>query len=217
MTQAAPFEKRNADAKAQRPVQEGRRPSRLLVGRYTGQGLWTLFLMSALPLHAWTMILAFRDLSWLTERTNAWDAVGVLSYGLLFALVESALLFVVVALLGLIVPRRWEPERRIALLSVLVLVLCVWAMLSQLYFLANVRLPAWVIGVLVRSGHPLWVVYGVLMVVVGATFGVPAWLLLRRGSGLRWMGGMLERLGLLAMFYLVFDVAALVIVVLRNL
>src|SRR5512143_2388513 len=81
----------------------------LIARRYSRQGLWSLFLMCALPLHAWTLILAFRDLSWLTDRTNAWDAVGVLSYGLLFALVESVLLFGMVVLLGLIVPRRWEP------------------------------------------------------------------------------------------------------------
>ena len=61
--------------------------------RYTRQGLWSLFLMCAFPLHAWTLILAFRDISWLTDRTNAWDAVGVTSYGLVFAFVESMVLF----------------------------------------------------------------------------------------------------------------------------
>ena len=62
--------------------------AKLILGRYTRQGLWTLFLMCALPLHIWTLILAFRDLPWLTDRTNAWDAFGVMSYGLIFALVE---------------------------------------------------------------------------------------------------------------------------------
>jgi len=190
---------------------------KLILGRYTRQGLWSLFLMCALPLHAWTLIMAFRDLSWLTDRTNAWDAVGVLCYGLLFALVESVLLFVVAAILGLIVPKRWEPDRRIAVLSGLVLVLCVWAMLSQLFFLANVRLPEGVIVWLVRSGHPLWGVYGTLLVVVSATFVLPAWMTLRSERGQRWMGALIDRLGLLAMLYLVFDAAALVIVVIRNL
>jgi len=45
-----------------------------------------LFLISAFPLHVWTLLLAFRDFSWLTERTNLWDAIGVLSYGLIYAL-----------------------------------------------------------------------------------------------------------------------------------
>ncbi|MFH1183814.1 MAG: hypothetical protein V1755_02095, partial [Chloroflexota bacterium] len=135
----------------------------LILGRYTRQGLWSLFLMCALPLHAWTLLLAFRDLSWLTDRTNAWDALGVLCYGLLFALVESALLFLITVLLGLLIPKRWEPDRRIALLAGFVLVLAAWAMLAQLFFLANVRLPDGMIAFLVHSGRPLRVIYGTLL------------------------------------------------------
>jgi hypothetical protein len=191
--------------------------SKLILGRYARGGLWSLFLMCALPLHAWTLVLAFRDLSWLTDRTNSWDAIGVLCYGLLFALVESLLLFVVVGLLGLLLPRRWEPERRIALLGIFALVLSVWAMLGQFFFLANLRFPESMMSFLVASAHPLRVIYGVLLVVVLVTFLLPAWAIGRPGSGLKFVGALIERLGLLAMFYLVFDVAALVIVVIRNL
>jgi hypothetical protein len=189
---------------------------RLLLGRYTRQGLWSLFLMCALPLHAWTLVLAFRDLSWLTDRTNAWDAVGVLCYGLLFALVESVLLFIVTAVLGLIIPRRWEPDRRIAVLSALALILTLWAMLEQLFFLASVRVPDAVIDLLVRSGHPLRIIYPAILAVVGATFLLPVWAIWRTSRGARVMGVLIDRLGLLAMFYLVFDAAALVIVIIRN-
>ena len=189
----------------------------MILGRYTRQGLWSLFLVCALPLHAWALVLAFRDLSWLTDRTNAWDAVGVLCYGLLFALIESLLLFVVTALLGLLIPRRWEPERRTVLMSVLVLVLCIWAMLGQLFFLTNARLPERLIALLVRSGHPLRIMYPAILVLVGGSFLVPAWGVMRSAKVLRIAGGMIERLGLLAMLYLVFDAAALVIVVIRNL
>jgi hypothetical protein len=188
-----------------------------IAGHYTRQGLWSLFLMCALPLHAWTMILGFRDLSWLTERTNAWDAVGVLCYGLLFALVESVLLFGVAGLLGFVLPRGWEAERRIGVLSVLVLVLSLWAMVAQLFFLLNVQLPGWLIGFLVWSRHPLWFLYSVVPAVVGLSFGLPVWWLMRGGRGLRAMGTAIERLGLLATFYLVFDAAAIVIVLIRNL
>src|SRR5512141_1446140 len=72
-------------------------------GRYTRQGLWSLFLMCAFPLHVWALILAFRDVSWVTERTNSWDAVGVVAYGLLFTLVESVLVFGIMTLLGFLI------------------------------------------------------------------------------------------------------------------
>ena len=191
--------------------------SKLILGRYSRQGLWSLFLMCALPLHAWALLLAFRDLSWLTERTNAWDAVGVLCYGLLFALIESVLLFLVMAALGLIIPRHWDPERRTALLGALVLVLCLWAMLGQLFFLTNAHMPERVVRFLVRSGHPLRIMYPVIVGLVGGSFLLPAWAVLRSAKGLRFVGGLIERLALLATLYLVFDVAALVIVVIRNL
>lgn len=186
-------------------------------GRYTRQGLWSLFLVCALPLHAWTLLLAFRDISWLTDRTNSWDAIGVLCYGLLFALVESLLLFLVIALLGLLLPSRWEPERRIGMLSVVVLILCLWAMLGQLFFLLNVQVPAGIIAFLVGWQHPLWIIYSVVPAIVGATFLLPILAILRSERNRRFLAALIDRLGLLAMFYLLFDVAALVTVVIRNL
>lgn len=190
---------------------------KLILGRYTRQGLWTLFLMCALPLHIWTLILAFRDLPWLTDRTNAWDAFGVMAYGLIFALAESILLFLVFLVLGMLVPKSWEPDRRVNLLSALVLILSLWAMISQLFFLANVRLPGPVLAVLVGSAHPLRVIYAALLVITGFSFLLPAWAALRPGRGLRTIGAAVERLGLLAVLYLVFDAAAFVVVVIRNL
>jgi hypothetical protein len=191
--------------------------AKLILGRYTRQGLWTLFLMCALPLHIWTLILAFRDLPWLTDRTNAWDAFGVMSYGLIFALVESILLFLAFALLGTLVPKSWEPGRRVNLLSALALILSLWAMISQLFFLAGVHVPDGIIAFLVRSPHPLWIIYGALLALTGISFLLPAWSALKQGSGLRVIGSAVERLGLLAVLYLIFDAAALVIVVIRNL
>ena len=190
---------------------------KLIVGRYTRQGLWSLFLMCALPLHAWTLILAFRDLSWLTDRTNAWDAAGVLCYGLLFAFLESVVVFLVAALLGFLTPPRWEPKRRIAVLSIVVLVMSLWAMVTQLFFLMNVHIPGTMIALLVRSGHPARLLYAGIVAVVAASFLVPGLLVVRSRGGTGVMIGLIDRLGLLATFYLVFDVAALVIVVIRNL
>lgn len=191
--------------------------AKLILGRYTRQGLWALFLMCALPLHVWTLILAFRDLPWLTDRTNAWDAFGVMSYGLIFALVESVLLFLVFVLLGMLVPKSWDPDRRIALLTGFVLILSLWAMISQLFFVTHARLPDGVIAFLVRTPRPLRLMYAVMLVVTGISFLLPAWAALRQTRGLLFIRSAVERLGLLAVLYLVFDAAALVIVLIRNL
>ncbi len=185
--------------------------------RYTRQGLWSLFLMCAFPLHAWTLILAMRDISWLTERTNAWDAVGVASYGLVFAFFESLVLWAVAVLLGYLVAERWEPARRVALLVVLTLVLALWAMLDQLYFLMGTGFPGWMIGPMVRSGHPLWIIYGSLLGLAGLSVMVPVWLVMRSERAFRWVLQLIDRLSVLTVFYLVLDAVGLVIVIVRNL
>jgi hypothetical protein len=172
--------------------------------------------MCALPLHAWTLVLAFRDLSWVTDRTNAWDAVGVLSYGLVFALVESTLFFLMAALLGYLMSPRWEMGRRIGVLIIVVLVLSLWAMVGQLFFLLNIRVPAAILQFLAHTGHPLRILYVAVPAIVAATFVIPLILVLRTGRGMRVMQGLIERLSLLAMLYLVLDAAALVIVIIRN-
>jgi hypothetical protein len=98
-----------------------------------------------------------------------------------------------------------------------VLILSLWAMISQLFFLTGVQLPEGVIAFLVNSAHPLRVIYAALLALTGISFLLPAWAALRQDSGLRAIGSVVERLGLLALLYLVFDAAALVIVVIRNL
>jgi hypothetical protein len=208
---------KTAEMKMKQAGTEGRPPILAwITRRYTRQGLWSLFLMCAFPLQAWTLILGLRDVSWLTDRTNAWDAVGVVSYGLVYAFFESLIFFMVMLLLGYLISTSWSSRRRVAVLTVLALMLCVWAMLEQLFFLAEVQLPGWLIGLSIRSGHPLWILYGGSLITVGLTMLVPVWLVLRSERGENAVWGMIDRLSILTMFYLLLDVIGLVIVVVRN-
>ena len=105
---------------------EVRALSHSITRRYSIQGLWSLFLMCAFPLHLWAMILIFRDMSWVIERTNVWDAIGVGSYGMIRAFVESVVVFVIFTVLGFLTPANWMIDRRIAFLSLLVILLSAW-------------------------------------------------------------------------------------------
>jgi hypothetical protein len=192
-------------------------PLRSSLSYYTRSGLWSLFLICAFPIHLWTIILALRDFSWVAERTNTWDAVGEVSYGLVFAFLESAVIFLAVALLGFLIPRRWDGRRRIALLSVLVLVAACWAMAGQLYFLWNLSLPQQAVLLLSRSSHLLRVLYALALALVTPTVVVPAWLVLHSEHFLRFVNGLAERLALLASLYLVFDAIGLLVILVRNL
>ena len=183
---------------------------------YTRQGLWTLFLMCALPLHIWTIILAFRDFDWVTARTNSWDAVGVVSYGLLFALFESVMIFFAVALVGLFVSAKWEEKRRIALLSLLVIIWSIWSMFNQAYFLNEWGTPDWLTNLVIATGRPLVALYALAFGLSLVTVSLPVFMTLRSEKFLNGIQEGIERLSLLMLLYLVFDAAAIVNIIIRN-
>ena len=213
---AAMLNTKNLEAGALEPARKAGLWS-WITKHYTRQGLWSLFLMCVFPLHAWALVLAFRDVDWVTERTNAWDAVGVVSYGLLFTLVETLAVFIILVLLGYLISTHWNPDQRVALLSLLVLLASLWAMLEQLFFLVGMALPGWFIGLLIASGHPLRTLYIVVAGVVGVTIALPVLLFLRSSKGLTVMRALTERLSILSLFYLVLDVIGVAIVIVRNL
>ena len=160
--------------------------------------------------------MVFRDISWLTERTNLWDAIGVASYGMLFAFIESIVLFLVVVLLGLVIPKQWHSDRRITFLALLILITSAWGMLSQLLFLWNVSLPPTAIQFLRSSHHPLRVLYAGSLAIVTSTVLLLVFLFVKLRTSVAFMQNIMERISLITMLYLLFDLLGLVIVLIRN-
>lgn len=186
------------------------------MNQYSKQGLWALFLICAFPLHVWTIVLAMRDFSWVTERTNSWDAIGVVSYGLIFAFIESALVFLAAVLLGFLVSRKWAEDRRVALIGTLVFITSLWAMAGYLFFMLNISIPAETVLFFKNLAHPLRVLYAVSLALVSITVVLPAYFILRSEKVLRGVRGFFERISTLTLFYLFFDFLGLVIVIIRN-
>jgi hypothetical protein len=142
--------------------------------------------------------------------------MGVLSYGLIFACIESAAVFLGVALLGFLISARWDEAHRIALLSTLVLVLACWAIYAQAYFVWNMPVPGALLEFISRFAHPLRALYILAVAGVLLTILPPAFLVLRNPVFFRFVGTMIDRLSLLTGFYLALDVLGLVIVIVRN-
>jgi len=184
---------------------------------YSRQGLWSLFLMCSLPIHIWTIIFALRDFSWISERTNSGDAIGVISYGLLFAVLESIGYFIVFALAGILVSTKWDKKKRIALLSTLAVILALWGMTSQLFFLWQVPISDTLINVLIQTGRPLFSLYAITLLLVSITVVIPTWRILVSDKTHHMVLEGIDRLSTLMAFYLVFDVIAIIIIIIRNL
>jgi len=165
----------------------------------------------------WTIILVLSDVSWITERTNVWDAVGVGAYALTLALLESLIVFAVFFFVGFFTPGQWSVDKRVSFLSMLILILSAWAIVSQLLFFWNVLLPESAIRFLVQSGHPLRFMYAASLAIVLPSIGVPVLVFLRSDRLFHFIQGLSERLSLLTGFYLILDLAGLIIVITRNL
>jgi hypothetical protein len=184
--------------------------------RYTLPGIFQLFLVTAFPIHVWALLLAFGDVSWVAARTNAWDAVGLVSYAMFYALLETIAISLIVLILGFLLPASWGVERRVGLLGTLFLTLALWAILGQLFFMFDYHFPAWMIDFLVRSSHPVRVIWGIEMPMVSLSFLLPAALLTRSKKAQNAVSEIFGRIVVLSSFYLVLDVAGIVVIALRN-
>ena len=182
---------------------------------YSKQEVWTLFLISAFPLHVWALLLFFWDFSWIAERSGTWNAIGVGAYALVIALLESVLILLVALLLGFLIPKVWSPKVRANVLALIILLISFWAILGQLYFITAPNLT-WLILPLATFARPLSMLYFVLGGIVVISIVVPIWLVLRSDKFSKVLDGVFERVSLLMIFYLVFDAIAIIIVAWRN-
>ena len=183
---------------------------------FTKKTLWILFSVCATPIHIWTFILFFNDFAWVAERTDAWDAVGVGSYGLVIALVESVFVLLCTLVLSLLLPKKLPEAKKIATLGTLAIMASLWSIVGQLYFLLEINLPAGLIIAISRNPHPLWILYGGLGFIVAITILVPIVLILRLEKTAAALLNFFERLTTLTALYIFLDICALVIVIIRN-
>lgn len=183
---------------------------------YSKQGLWTLFLICALPLHIWTLFMGFRDFDWVTARTNAWDAVGIVSYGLFFTFFESLIIFAVIALLGFLISSKWDEKKRIALMGALLIIMSLWSIFNQTYFIRVMEPSEKLIDFYISTGRPLAALYVTAFMFVGLSVILPTYFILSSKKVEKVVLEGFDRLSTLMILYLVFDVVALIIILIRN-
>jgi len=189
------------------------------IKRYSRQGLFSLFLSCAFLVHLWTLILTFKDFSALIDRTSLWGAFGTLSYGLLFAFIESIFVFLVIVLLGFLVSSKWDEAHRVAVLSMLVMIATLWEIYGQASSIWGFQLRGQILEFILHFQHPirfLFLLVGIMCAGIISTILVPAFLVLRSKGFFDFIQTTIKRIEILTEFYLVMDVLALIIVVVRN-
>ena len=103
-------------------------------------------LLIALPVHFWAWILWFQEFENFSQSHGLWDALGIGSYFLVFAMFESAAIFGLLTLLMLLLPRRLDQRKVFAVTASIYLALAGWFILEQVRFLIPTSAEVWVLG-----------------------------------------------------------------------
>jgi hypothetical protein len=187
-----------------------------LWGRLSGGQMVKFFAACATPIHIWVILMVLRDVSWVSGRSSTWDGIGLVAYALLFALLESLLVFAGFYLLSWLAPWRWSGEVLLARMTVIVWVFQVWAALGQLGspLLVGMLTPA--APLLSGFSLTLYMFYFITATLAALTLVIPILLLGRYPKFETGLLNLLDRFVTLMAIYLFFDLVSIVIIVVRN-
>ena len=176
--------------------------------RLTRNELKLIFVACAFPIHIWAIVLGLREVpAWLL-RLNPGELIGMFSYVLVFALVESALVFVITVVLVWFLPDRLlasgeaEPiTNRVA------------AAASMITLAVVISLALHLFPMILDSVGFLFTL--ALLAPVGLGSAI-LWFRSRSRPGFLIRKG-LSQLAMLTFTYLIFDLFGLIVVIFRNL
>jgi len=185
------------------------------VNKNVNFGLWfKFFLISMFPTHVWTSLMVFNDLEFLSERTTMWDAIGYAGYSYIIALTESVLIAFFLWGLSFFLPGSWGQQRILSVVSSIYFVLAGASIVDMTaHILAQYRIAKlYLIGL---ERYP-FITYGLIVGAILAGIILALVFILKNERGEKIASEVFDRIMLLSYFYLLFDFAGIVIVILRN-
>jgi hypothetical protein len=163
-----------------------------------------LFLVCVLPIHVWAILVFLRRMPTMLTQLNAFEIVGVAAYVLAFALLESLLLFGILYAVERFLFRRFLKLTPLPVGTVCVFLASATAAMIHLY-------RDWDIQAI---SFNLWSVWwaAVGLMAIGLLL---AWLKRNQNAEQVILQGV-ERLSILSMVYLFFDLVGVVVILVRN-
>ncbi|MGD8458403.1 MAG: hypothetical protein PVF83_18665 [Anaerolineales bacterium] len=147
------------------------------------------------------------------------DAIGVGAYALVYTFLESLAYFVLILLIGLILPWKWKSDKVFAHLGYISLWLPIWPILDQLYRYKEFAEPNFLAECLLSTAHPLWFLAagaGLFIVIMDWSLVVPLYFIYNKQRVEKKVIDFLGRVSLLSTIYMLIDVISIVIIVIRN-
>jgi len=166
--------------------------------RFSPQDLMHVFVLCAFPIHVWSIIIMLRNVpSWILYMSGD-DIVGSVAYHLMFTIFETLLIYLIILVIGLLIPKRWLPEPFLTTCAVLLIELSIMAIVFQH---------------LVQQYSPLrWMFVACLMTLAISLIIVPRISKLQKITRL-----VAERLTILTFLYVFLDIIGVIVVIARNL
>lgn len=182
--------------------------------RISASYFFKTFLVVGFPLHVWALLMVFRDIEFVSERTDMWDAIGYAGYSMMFTLVESLILAVIVWGLSLLLPRKWSNQRALSVTGSAFLVVAGASIVDMAFHAFNqARISRQYLHGLENFTS---LTYALIAAAVLVGIAVSVFLILKTKWGEKTFSEVFDRIILLGYFYLFLDLAGIVIVILRN-
>jgi hypothetical protein len=183
-------------------------PSNPVLSRFPSRkDLKLAFLVCAFPAAVWSWIIFIYDLPSFMRSMRIGQILGIFAYVQVVSLIESILLFIVVTLLALSIPRRLFLNNYLPQVALLVFTLAFWAIGIHLYQ-EQVALGSSI------SNQSLPYYWATLWVLVFFVLAILARYISRINS---FLISFVDRLAFVSSVYLFFAVISVPVVIFRNL
>lgn len=152
--------------------------------------------------HIWSILHVLEEIPAWVMRMDLWELAGAVSYTQVATLVESLLLLAGVVIAALLLPRRFFRDDFVVLGSLFVITLSLWTVVIQQAFKA------------IQAAWPLPILIGAVPFLLSF---VGVYHLARRSPRVReTTRKVLDRVSILAWFYLAVDFIAILVIAVRN-
>lgn len=164
--------------------------------------LWLALAACAFPINIWAIIQSVQEVSAWILRMSLWELIGVVSYPLFGALLETLLVFAGFVLLAVILPENWLRKKFVSLVTAVIFTLSIWFAVLQYN-------PSWISD---RAIVPLAIWAGTLALALAGGY----FLVQTRKPLQKRIRQFTKRVAPLSNLYLFIDLVALLIVFGRN-
>jgi hypothetical protein len=116
----------------------------------------------------------------------------------------------------LLITKQFSKDQRLVTLGLVAMILSGWSIIEQIILVLLYDRMVSVLSRLAFLGESPWIGFSILGLVVALSFAIPVFLVLHSDKITNGLMGLFDRLSFLSGFYLLFDLIAIIILIVRN-